>query len=64
MAVCYGVISMSLVRNSDFSNEKIKMGSEDRITQLKYKLKGLKLFKYLGPAFIISVAYVDPANSL
>jgi len=28
----------------------------------KHKLKGYKLLKYLGPAFIISVAYIDPGN--
>jgi len=55
---------MSLVRDSDFSREKIKIDPKDKVTQLKHKLKGLKFVKYLGPAFIISVAYVDPANDL
>lgn len=30
-------------------------------TEIKEKTKGL--FKYLGPAFIVSVAYMDPPNT-
>ncbi|MEA4932822.1 MAG: Nramp family divalent metal transporter [Lawsonibacter sp.] len=29
---------------------------------LKYANEGLKLIQYLGPAFVVSVAYIDPGN--
>ena len=64
MAVSLGVICVSLVRNSDYSREKINTDTDDRVTRIKYRLKRFNLIKYLGPAFIISVAYIDPADSL
>lgn len=33
-----------------------------RLTNLKQRLK--QLSKYLGPAFIVSVAYIDPGNTV
>jgi len=55
----YGVIRLAYAGNASISDLPTKV--EDRPLR-KHRLKGLNLLKYLGPAFIISVAYIDPGN--
>lgn len=44
----------------DMDNEICNIGSANR--QWSVRAKFLHLTKYLGPAFIVSVAYIDPGN--
>jgi len=46
----------------DYKNVKIDVYRTERKTIEKMVARIRKLFRYLGPAFIVSVAYIDPGN--
>lgn len=50
------------IENIDISSEKIFTLRKDTINSLKLSGKSKQLLSYLGPAFVVSVAYIDPGN--
>ena len=51
-----------VMEDIDISSEKIFDLRKDKIDSLKRSGKLKQLLSYLGPAFIVSVAYIDPGN--
>lgn len=50
------------IEDIDISSEKIFTLRKDTIDSLKLSEKLRQIISYLGPAFVVSVAYIDPGN--
>ncbi|MDV3427801.1 MAG: Nramp family divalent metal transporter [Bacillota bacterium] len=51
-----------VIEDIDISSEKIFTLRKETINSLKLSEKLRQIISYLGPAFVVSVAYIDPGN--